>query len=162
MTNVCEYALCREKPTVLEIAGCYIVVFQRDREQENSFAENHAKLFERLLRDKKIEGVAHVVPEWRLPVESGAQIVEYCGRRIRFSRTRLAILRCLLLAGGSVTFEEIAMEGWGEPTDVDTMSDTFYQFNRFFAANDIPKFIRRRLGTVFFASESSVENSQET
>ena len=146
-----EFALCSTKPTIVEIAEFFVVVFQPSSELERSFAERHHDLFDLLLRGRRDVCDA---PEWKLPDDSRSRIVEYRGKRVRISKTRIGILKCLLLSGGPVPYPEIARAGWGRPTDPDVVQFTIYQFNKFFEKHGIPKFIHCRLGTVFLADKN--------
>ena len=144
MTEEYEYALCCEKPTVVDIEGYYVLVFQRNPELETVFVKEYRNVFELLSLGKKMEGTACVVPEWKLPAGSGSQIVEYRGRRIRFSKTRLGILRCLLLKGSPATFHEIAMAGWEEPTDIECLVSMFVSFHSIQNKRRIVMFLLKR------------------
>jgi len=92
-------------------------------------------------------------PEWKI-IDRESRTIEYYGTSLRYSKTQFGVLEALILAEGHIlTYQEIALAGWGEPTDRDTIEATIYQLNKNLKHEDIDVFISCRRGRMILMNK---------
>jgi len=92
-------------------------------------------------------------PEWKI-IDRESRTIEYYGTSLQFSKTQFGVLEALILAKDHIlSYPEIAMAGWGEPTDRDVLEATIYQLNKNLKREDVGAFVSCRSGRMILTNK---------
>jgi len=92
-------------------------------------------------------------PEWKIR-DQESRIIEYYGTALRFSKTQFGVMEALILAEDHIlSYADIALAGWGEPTDRDVVEATIYQLNKYLKREDIDRFVSCRMGRMILVNK---------
>jgi len=162
-----EFVVCRDRPAVVEVPDGFVVMYCRDCHLTILLAEENKRINKLLGKASSCEtepaarsrpqparnrkpsedDESRNVRKWKLPDNETSRIIAYYGRPVKFSRTRFGVMRTLILAGGRhVSYEDVAVAGWGEPTDRQTIEATVYQLNKFLESEGTAEFVSCRDG----------------